>query len=369
MLQKMTWKFSHTVPLRDIADSIWQGDAIIGTDGSAANNHGTYAFTVLIHLNQDKPTVAVRCGGNLPELAEFIDMDSHRPEAAALYAGLCWIHHLLSCFVQPPTTGFTPTVPFVLDNKSVAEADLEWTFNSTTTSVFDYLKTDYDILQGILTVMEELPLTTHVRCVKGHQDKHKPREELSIAALANCIADDVCTETHHRHPSQVGRFPDWVPGTKAALMHNGKLVSKKHDEYVTTAATAPRLREYIIDRSQRRDPFIPSAWSDETFNDIDWKSVRSSFKSLSYGRRIQLSKFVHNWTPTNHHLANIDNGTDRRCFACPRRAWKEDIDHVLRCPSERRTTARDKALQAFRAHLSKYYTPAPMAQVIMHTLQ
>jgi hypothetical protein len=35
----------------------------------------------------------------------------------------------------------------------------------------------------------------------------------------------VCTETHHHHPSAVGHLPDWIPGTKAALLHHGKLVS------------------------------------------------------------------------------------------------------------------------------------------------
>jgi hypothetical protein len=81
------------------------------------------------------------------------------------------------------------------------------------------------------------PNSLKVSWVKGHQDCHKPRSELSLEALANCIADDVCTETHHRHPSAVGRLPDWISGTKAALLHHGKLVSKKQDVYVHTALT------------------------------------------------------------------------------------------------------------------------------------
>jgi hypothetical protein len=32
--------------------------------------------------------------------------------------------------------------------------------------------------------------------------------ELSLDAKANCTANDVCTETHHWHPSEVGRLPD-----------------------------------------------------------------------------------------------------------------------------------------------------------------
>jgi hypothetical protein len=81
--------------------------------------------------------------------------------------------------------------------------------------------------------------------------------ELSIDAKDNCIADDVCTETHHRHPSEVGQLPDWIPGTLAALLHHGKLVTKKQDDK----------------KSKQHDPFLEADWDMTTFNDIDWKSM------------------------------------------------------------------------------------------------
>jgi hypothetical protein len=71
--------YQQTVHLRKVAEAIWCGDAIIGKDGSAANDHGTYSFVILTDINNESPTVAVKCGGNLPNLAEYIDMDSHRP--------------------------------------------------------------------------------------------------------------------------------------------------------------------------------------------------------------------------------------------------------------------------------------------------
>ena len=48
--------------------------------------------------------------------------------------------------------------------------------------------------------------------------------------------------------------------------------------------------------------------------------------------------------------------------------WQEDIDHVFRCPSDRRVTARSRARSLFLDHLTKYHTPAPMAKVIMSAL-
>jgi hypothetical protein len=241
--------------LRTVAESIWQGDAIVGTDGSASNDQGTYSFVILTNIANESPTVSVKCGGNLPNLAEYIDMDSHRPEAAALFSALCFVWLLLTKYPRGPTTGNVPRLHFVLDNKSVAEDDLEWKFGQDT-SVFDYLKSDYDLLQGIQREIESLPIASNIKWVKGHQDQHKPRNELPLEAKANCIVDDDCTETHHRHPSEVGHLPEWIPGTKAALLHHGKLITKKQDVYVTTAATAPRLRKRLIKKSKRHDPFL-----------------------------------------------------------------------------------------------------------------
>jgi hypothetical protein len=140
------------------------------------------------------------------------------------------------------------------------------------------------LLQGIQRKIEALPIAARVNWVKGHQDRHKLQSELSLEARVNCIADDVCTEMHHRHPRDVGRLSDWIPGTKAALMHKGKLVSKKQDSYVTTAATAPHLRKQLIAKSKQHDPFLTVLWDDVTFNNIDWNSVQSSFDRLSKGR-------------------------------------------------------------------------------------
>ena len=72
------------LPIDEVAYALWSGDAIICTDGSVSNDNGTYALVILTHLNLPEPTIAVRLGGHIPPLAEFLDMDSHQLEAAAL---------------------------------------------------------------------------------------------------------------------------------------------------------------------------------------------------------------------------------------------------------------------------------------------
>jgi len=84
------------VPTQVLANALWNGDAIIGTDGSVLDEQGSYAFIILINLHQVEPTLAVRSGGWMSPTAEFIDLDSHRPEAAALYAAQMF----LQCFLR-----------------------------------------------------------------------------------------------------------------------------------------------------------------------------------------------------------------------------------------------------------------------------
>jgi hypothetical protein len=161
--------YQRMTSLQEIAESIWQGNTIVGTNGSAANDHGTYSFVILTNIANESPMLSVKCGGNLPNLAEYIDMNSHHPKRVALISALCIVCLLLTKYPRGPTTGVVPKLQFVLDSKSIAEDDLEWTY-SQETSVFDYLKSDYTLLQGIQREIETLCMASKVSWVKGHQD-------------------------------------------------------------------------------------------------------------------------------------------------------------------------------------------------------
>ncbi len=67
-----------------------------------------------------------------------------------------------------------------------------------------------------------------------------------------------------------------------------------------------------------------------------------------------------------HQQATQDNSIDWQCLAG--RNLKEDIDHILQCPSSQQSDSQDKAQHQFKMHLSQYYTPAPMAEVILQAL-
>jgi len=116
----------------------------------------------------------------MPALAEYMEIDSHHPEAAALYAAkaaalyvaeaaaVYAAHTFLSSFLMDYPRPIAPLpqnahLQFVLDTKRIP-TEIEWTFDIEM-SPFDYLKADDDIIQAAQKKNKELPLELSVSWV------------------------------------------------------------------------------------------------------------------------------------------------------------------------------------------------------------
>jgi hypothetical protein len=208
-----------------IAQAIWNGNALLASDGSVKHGNGTYGFALAINIRATTYTLAAVAHGRMPDLADHIEMDSHRPEGAALYAGLTWIQTLLLAHPRPP--GLPPptrSIRVVIDNKSVTQ-DSQNTMHDNT-PVFAYLRPDYDITQGIQKLLASLPVPTHICWVKSHQDSDTPWDTLSNDARLNVTADKACEIAHTAEPLLTGIFPEHVPGTHASIHFQGRMISK-----------------------------------------------------------------------------------------------------------------------------------------------
>jgi hypothetical protein len=216
-------------------------------------------------------------------------------------------------------------------------------------------------MQAIRSTLRELPIDVSIYHVKGHQDRMKHWSELDPSAQINVLADRNAEALYRRPPTRIGLFPSWVSGTRAALFHGDRQVTKTVPEYIREAKHAPAMQQYLIRRSKEargRD----KTWDGNTYDSIDWKHYGESFKKLSIGRRIQISKFTNDLLPTRRRLQTIDNRVDGRCFAC-HHLW-EDTTHVLTCSCETRSDARTAACLAFKKRLSTLHTPDIMTNLI-----
>ena len=235
-----------TLPMDVIAQAIWKGHAILGTDGSVKGDIATYSW--VLSITSTNVTTDVQGGGFLPPTAQYLQPYSKRPEAAALFAGLSWINVLLQAYPNANLSPAAhPTLPIPVDNEAVVK-DLLHTINAQTPT-FHLLSPDYDILQAIRSTIAALPLNINIFHVKSHQDLIKPFKELPPAAQINVLADQQADAIYNKRPHRTGLFPTWVPGTRAALFHGSQQITTRIPEYIRTAKHAPELKSYLIRQS------------------------------------------------------------------------------------------------------------------------
>lgn len=352
----------HTASPMMIAQAIWDGQAILATDGSVRHDSATYAW--IISTTNDTISQDVASGGLLPPSAPLTHHASKRPEAAALYAALTWINELLT---QHPdhtsNAGTTPALPIPVDNQSVIDDIIRPVTNLSPT--FMMLTPDFDIIQAIRRMIKKLPIPVDIFHVQAHQDRDKPYDELDPFAQINILADKYANQLHQCSPSSIGLFPSWVPGTTVALFHGSSQVTSHIPKYLRQAAHEPPMRAYLIERSHTatgRD----SKWTDTIYDNIAWQQLGEALRRQSIGQRIQLSKFMHDLLPTAKRLQTFDNKHDGRCFAC-QQLW-EDTNHVLNCPSDDREQARTQAFTILRQHFQKQHTPNVLTDLICDSM-
>ena len=95
-----------------ITQAVWHRDALLGTDGSVLDEHGgMYGVALLIQLDNDESMLAAAFGRHMPNIAEYLNMDSHHCKATALYAALIFLQSLLHQFPQTNDDNFNDLPP------------------------------------------------------------------------------------------------------------------------------------------------------------------------------------------------------------------------------------------------------------------
>ena len=283
-----------SVPLAQIAEALWNGQAVLGTDGSVIGQKATYSW--ILSTTSDVIVADARGGGFLPPPARYTEYSSKRPEGAAIYAGLHWISQLLRQFPRThPQVGQTPALPVYADNNAVLK-DLKRNLEDQTPT-FAYLCPDHDIIQGIRTLRTQLPFDTRFSHVKSHQDQQHPFANLPPAAQINILADQHASAIHQKQANRTGLFPTWIPGTRAALHRGSYPITKNLPAYLRTAIHAPEMQEYLIHRSIEGTG-RESPWDNYIFDSIAWKPLHEVFRKYSTGQRTQLSKYMNDLLPT-----------------------------------------------------------------------
>jgi hypothetical protein len=106
----------RNITLETIEKAIWEGKAIMGTDGLVRDPTATYSF--VISISRTDVQTNVRGGGFLPPTAQYLDPYSKCPKAASLLAGLTWIQTLLRKFPNHTDSTDPPPLQIPIDNEA-----------------------------------------------------------------------------------------------------------------------------------------------------------------------------------------------------------------------------------------------------------
>ena len=183
------------------------------------------------------------------------------------------------------------------------------------TSIFQLLTPDFDIIQAIRKIIEDLPIQVDIFHVKSHQDRDKPFNKLTPYAKMNVLADRYAKYLHSQPETTIGIFPSWIPGIKAAIYHGASQITSDIPNYIQWAIQEPPMHEYLIQQSQTATNH-DSKWNNQIYNTIAWEYIGELLQKLLIGCHIQLFKYMHDLLPTAKCLQTFDNCHDGQCFEC-----------------------------------------------------
>jgi hypothetical protein len=121
--------------------------------------------------------------------------------------------------------------------------------------------------------------------------------ELDLRAKINVLADRQDDDIYRKQP----RRPSLIPGTRAALFHGERQVTKGIAAYIRDAAHTPAMKEYLIRRSKEatgRD----KSWDNTTYESIDWRHYGESFKKIRTGDESRFPSIPTTYSPPNDAL-------------------------------------------------------------------
>jgi hypothetical protein len=89
---------------------------------------------------------------------------------------------------------------------------------------FNLLSPDYNILQAIQRLLQQVPISTDIFHVKAHQDQTKSWAELNGAAKINVLADEQAAKIYGKAKDHTGLFP--THGFHGHRLHFSRMTSR-----------------------------------------------------------------------------------------------------------------------------------------------
>lgn len=215
------------------------------------------------------------------------------------------------------------------------------------------LRSEFDVTEQIYMTQHNNNINATFKWVKGHQDKKKKKEELSLEAQLNIEADALAGEFQESY----GKFRPLVhmlPSCTAMLSIRGISITSNYKKQLVRAYVEPEYIQYLQYRFE---------WSDSTIQTIAWKCLSLAIQRIR--RDVLVTKVCNELLPTADTLYKRRYQNHNKCILCQRR---ETIEHMLRCKSPTRIKWRIRFICALRKRLEYLETEFSIGETLCTSL-
>ena len=187
--------------------------------------------------------------------------------------------------------------------------------------------------------------------VKGHQDKEKAYDRLTLAAQLNVDADKLAGDFMNDYPDKDYATVHVLPSSGIQLNLPAGTITYNVKKELSWARTTEPMKQYMIKKYN---------WEEDTFEDIEWEAHRRAVNRF-HKRRITLNKYLGRCLPVGKVVHRRDPIRYRAsCASCPEEC--EEYDHVFQCPS--RHEWRKKFLRGLRSKLEELDTELGLSEMV-----
>lgn len=205
---------------------------------------------------------------------------------------------------------------------------------------------DWDLLEQIHTTYKGLKILHHsFQWVRGHQDKDKATEALSVEAQYNVRADALAGEYHVMVDRVPRPFTPLLPSSGCILQTSTSSLHGKYTASLRRAFAEPTLFEYLCQKH---------TWTTETCNEVDWPAFRIAARNYD-STEVHLLKLAHDLLPTRHHVSKFQSWTSPTCYFC---SSSETMLHLQKSSCNVHSSQYAQTLlKAVRYYLSRNHAP------------
>ena len=205
----------------------------------------------------------------------------------------------------------------------------------------------FDVINSIQSILQEIPVTVHLKHIKGHQDKYMPYSNLDRPSQLNVLVDSMAKRaaTDAINTQSTRRYYS-LPFTKCEIFiqqHNGT-------QFQICSNMSKTIRQ-IIQQAESREYWVKKKNLHNTKHLVDWELRRKGLSNLPLHRSRWYSKFTSGFCGTGKMLKRYAFQDHSNCPRCNEPS--EGTSHVLQCKHSSAEEHRTKSVEELMIWMDK----------------